>query len=87
VTGVLLKDLEIDSPTYAGLHIEGPDPITNATFDTIAITGAGDYGILVKAMSTGGGTFTNVTVSGSNGLDYEPNASFTITKGAGNTGW
>ena len=87
VSGVLLKDLTIDSPTYAGLHIEGPNAITNATFDTIAITGAGSYGILVVAKSTGGGTFSNVTVSGSNGLSYEPTASFTITKGAGDTGW
>jgi hypothetical protein len=87
VTGVLLKDLQIDSPTYAGLHIEGPNPITNATFDTIAITNAGDYGILVKAKSTGGGTFSNVTVTGSNGLSYEPGASFTITKDAGDSGW
>jgi hypothetical protein len=87
VSGVLLKDLQIDSPTYAGLHIEGPNEITNATFDTIAITGAGSYGILVRAKSTGGGTFSNVTVTGSNGLNYEPNASFTITKGAGNNGW
>ena len=87
VAGVLFKDLQIDSPTYAGLHIEGPNPITNATFDTIAITGAGSYGILVKSMASGGGTFSNVTVSGSTGLSYEPNASFTITKGAGDTGW
>jgi hypothetical protein len=87
VSGVLVKDLVIDSPTYAGLHIEGPNPITNATFDTISITNAGSYGILVRAKSTGGGTFSNVTVSGSNGLNYEPNASFTITKGAGDTGW
>jgi hypothetical protein len=87
VSGVLIKDLQIDSPTYAGLHIEGPNPITNATFDTIAITNAGSYGILVRAKSTGGGTFSNVTVTGSNGLNYEPNASFTITKGAGNSGW
>jgi hypothetical protein len=87
VAGVLLKDLQIDSPTFAGLHIEGPNAITNATFDTIAVTGAGSYGILVKAKSTGGGTFNNVTVAGSAGLSYEPNASFTITKGAGNTGW
>jgi hypothetical protein len=87
VSGVLVKDLIIDSPTFAGLHIEGPNPITNATFDTIAITNAGSYGILVRAKSTGGGTFSNVTVSGSNGLNYEPNASFTITKGAGDTGW
>ena len=87
VAGVLFKDLQIDSPTYAGLHIEGPDPITNATFDTIAITGAGSYGILVKSKASGGGTFSNVTVSGSTGLSYEPDASFTITKGAGDTGW
>ena len=87
VTGVLLKDLVIESPTYAGLHIEGPNPITNATFDTIAISNAGSYGILVRAKSTGGGTFSSVTVTGSNGLSYEPNASFTITKGAGDSGW
>jgi hypothetical protein len=89
VAGVILKDLLIDSPTYAGLHIEGPNPITNATFDTITITNAGSYGILVKAKAQGAGMFSNVTVSNaaSGGLSYELGASFNIGKGSGDTGW
>jgi hypothetical protein len=88
VSNVLIKDDEIDDPTYAGLHIEGPNPVS-ATFDTITITTPGSYGILVKAMSKGAGMFSNVTVSGpgAGGLSYEPSASFTINKGAGDTGW
>src|SRR5450432_298772 len=89
VAGVVLKDLLIDSPTYAGLHIEGPSPITNATFDTITITGAGTYGILVRSKAQGAGMFSNVTVTNaaSGGLSYEPGASFDIGKGSGDTGW
>ena len=31
--------------------------------------------------------FSNVTVSGSSGLNYEAGASFTIIKGGGDVGW
>jgi hypothetical protein len=89
IAGVLLKDIKIDSPTYAGLHIEGPNPITNATFDTIAIDGAGTFGILIKARSQGAGIFTNVTVSNasSGGMSYEGGATFNVGQGPGNRGW
>ena len=88
VSNVLIKDIEIDDPTFAGLHIEGPNPVTGI-FDTITIMSPGSYGILVKAMSTGSGMFSNVVVTspGAGGLSYEGSASFAINKGAGDTGW
>jgi hypothetical protein len=89
ISGILLADIEIESPTYAGLHIEGPNRIVNATFDKIAIDGAGTFGIVIKASAQGAGTFTNVTVTNaaSGGLSYETGARFTVGQGSGNGGW
>jgi hypothetical protein len=89
IAGLLVKDIVIDSPTFSGLHIQGPSPLTGAMFDNIMINDAGGFGILLKAMSAGQGTFTNVTVmrAARGGLSAEPSATFTASKGAGNSGW
>jgi hypothetical protein len=89
ISGLLFKDIVIDSPTYSGLHIEGGNPITNATFTNITISNAGTFGILIRAMTQGGGTFTNVTVTNAarGGLSYEPSSSFNVGQGGGNVGW
>ncbi|HVZ74989.1 MAG TPA: hypothetical protein VHJ20_21555 [Polyangia bacterium] len=89
ISGLLFKDITVDSPTYSGLHIQGSNPITNATFDGITIDGAGSYGLLVQAMTSGGGQFTNVVVTHASGggIYYEPGAGFDLGRGAGDSGW
>jgi hypothetical protein len=89
ISGLLIKDILIDAPTFSGIHIEGGNPITNATFDGIMINDAGSFGILVRSNTSGGGTFSNVDVARAarGGLSVEPSAGFNLGKGAGNTGW
>jgi hypothetical protein len=89
MSGLLFKDILIEAPTFSGLHFEGGNAITNVTFDGVTINDAGTYGILVKPMTQGGGSFTNVTVSRAarGGVSYEPGAGFNLGKGAGNQGW
>jgi hypothetical protein len=74
---------------YSGLQLQGPAAITNATFDTLAITNAGSFGIAVVSMTSGAGTFSNVTVTNAarGGLGYDPGATFSINQGGGNSGW
>jgi hypothetical protein len=89
ITGLVVKDIVIDSPTYSGLQIQGPNAVTNATFDNIMINDAGGFGLLIMSNAQGAGTFTNVTVARAarGGLSYEPMATFNVTQAAGNTGW
>jgi hypothetical protein len=89
ISGLSVKDDTIDSPTYSGLQLQGPAAITNATFDTLAITNAGSFGIAVVSMTSGAGTFSNVTVTNAarGGLGYDPGATFSINQGGGNSGW
>ena len=87
---VVVKDILIDSPTFAGIEIEGSYALESATFEDIQIKGAGTYGILVRSSTSGQATFTNVVVTGSakDGLlNYGPKLKFQLDKGTGNSGW
>ncbi len=87
---ILVKDILIDSPTFSGIHIQGPFNLNTTTFENIQIVNAGTSGILINSNATGGATFNSVNVTNptSGGLRNEaPPNKFTITRGSGNGGW
>ncbi len=54
-------------------------------FDTVTIDGAGSNGIEIDA--TGSATFNDVTVTGAATAASTVESGFTVTRGAGDTGW
>ncbi|HEY0736577.1 MAG TPA: glycosyl hydrolase family 28-related protein [Herpetosiphonaceae bacterium] len=89
ISGLVVDDLIIDSPTYSGIHIQGPANLSNITLGNIYITNPGSYGILINRNATGGATFNGVSVSNpiAGGLRDETNGTFALTRGTGNSGW
>lgn len=87
ISGLVVRDIEIDSPTFSGLHIQGPSTVSNASFTNVRISNAGSWGISITNAS-GGATFSSVTVAdpGSDGLRNQ-SGSFVITRGTGISGW
>jgi hypothetical protein len=88
IAGLLVQDLVIDSPTFAGIEIQGPNRLTKASFENITISSPGTAGILIQ--TPGAATFSAVTVvaPGGDALSNKPLAGkFEITKGQGNEGW
>jgi hypothetical protein len=82
---VLVKDLDILDSTYSGILVSFQKTVTNLTVQNVKIQNTGLYGI--EIISAGSGTFSGVTVSGAPSGGLSSSGGFTITRGAGNTGW
>jgi hypothetical protein len=90
LSGLVIKDILIDSPTFSGLQIETQRKLNAATFENITIDNAGTYGILISLSTTGSAAFNAVVVTDAKagGLrNNAPGSSFKITRGADNDGW
>ncbi|MBN2388575.1 MAG: hypothetical protein JXB85_16280 [Anaerolineales bacterium] len=90
ISGLLVSDLLIDSPTFSGIELEGSYPITHASFDHIEVRQPGTWGILFHSNTAGEVAFSFVVVSnpGAGGLlNYAPSLYFTLDPGEGNRGW
>ncbi|MFJ8883708.1 carbohydrate-binding protein [Streptomyces sp. NPDC102402] len=82
---VLIKDNQILDSTYSGLLVSWQKNVSALTVDGLKIDKAGSYGIEIN--SAGAGTFSGVTVSGAAAGGLSHAGGFTVTRGAGNTGW
>jgi hypothetical protein len=90
ISGLVIRDMLIDSPTFTGIELEGSYPITSATIEHVDVQHPGTWGIFLHSNLTGEVTFSSVTVSdpGEEGLlDYAPKLKFKLIKGIGNSGW
>ncbi|MBA3471574.1 MAG: hypothetical protein H0T53_18215 [Herpetosiphonaceae bacterium] len=89
ISGLVVRDITIDRPTYAGIQIQGPGQLA-AMFERIAIANPGTNGVRIGPTVQGEATFSGVTVinPGSDSLlDQARPDLFTLTRGAGNGGW
>ncbi len=78
-------NLILDS-NYEAIHFIG-NSVSNITFDNNQIIGTGTYAIENRA-NGGGVTFTNTTATGlGTGSYFSCGSGFTLTMGAGNSGW
>ena len=87
---VLVKDVQIESPTFAGLELDGSQAIGALTVDTVSITGAGANGIVIGSAVAGNGAFSRVQVAGSALAalrNDSPGYHFKLVRGDGNSGW
>jgi hypothetical protein len=90
ISGLVIRDILIDSPTFSGIELEGSYPITSATIDHVDVKRSGTSGIFLHSNLAGKVTFSSVTVSqpGEQGLlDYSPKLKFKLIKGNANSGW
>jgi hypothetical protein len=85
IAGLAVQDLLIESSTFAGVELQGPFAIEDASFERIEVVDAGTSAIAFSSAS-GGATFDHVTATNS-GSAESPGSQFTITRGAGNSGW
>ncbi|MDX3854565.1 CBM35 domain-containing protein [Streptomyces sp. AK02-01A] len=82
---VLVQDIDIVDSTYSGVLLSYQKTISDLTLKNIKIQNTGAYGI--EVISAGSGTFSGVTVTGAASGGLSSTGGFTITRGAGNSGW
>jgi hypothetical protein len=90
IRGLVIEDMLIDSPTFAGIELQGSYLITSTTFENITVQHAGTSGIHLSSNLQGDATFSfiNVKDSGEEALtDYAPKLKFQLILGDGNNGW
>lgn len=90
ITGLVVDDMLIDSPTFAGIELQGSYPITASTLEHITVESAGTSGIHLGSNLQGDVSFSSVTVidSGKEPLtNYAPRLKFQLIDGNGNSGW
>jgi hypothetical protein len=90
IRGLLLRDLRIESATFAGIELAGGYPISGLTIDHLEILAPGTYGIFIQSTVAGDAVLSNVDVEnpGKGGiLNYAPKLLFALTRGIGNRGW
>jgi hypothetical protein len=90
IKGLMVKDILIDNPTFAGIELQGSYPITSAAFENITVQYAGTSGIYLSSNLQGDATFSFVNVKDSRKeplTNYAPKLRFQLTLGDGNRGW
>ncbi len=89
ISGLIVRDILIDTPTFSGLELEGSYPV-RATMERIEIRQAGTWGIFLHSNLVGEVSFSSVRVLGAGQgalLDYTAKARFHLIKGDRNDGW
>jgi hypothetical protein len=87
IANVHVQDLLIESPTFSGIHFQGPKLASGIVLDNVEIRQPGTVGIVVNSNALGGAQASRVIVTGSQGLQNDAPSRFTIEKLAGNGGW
>lgn len=89
MSGFLLADLDLESPTFSGIHVQGSNRIDGVTMQGITIHQPGAAGIQLDSDANGAATADGVVVTSaaSGGLEDDAHGAFAIARGGGNSGW
>lgn len=82
---IVVRDMTIEDSTYAGVLMSWQKSIQQVSFDRVAVTGSGTYGIELHA--AGSATFANTTVSGSGTAGLLNDMGFVLNRLGGNSGF
>ena len=82
---VVVSDMTITDSTYQGLLLSYQKTISGISFDRVAISGAGTYGIELNA--AGSASISNTTVSGAASGGLLNSTGYTLNRGSGNSGF
>ena len=88
VQNITVTDLDIVSPTYFGVHVQGPNAISAVTLSNATISDPGEGAFYLNSGSNGSMNVDHVVATGSPlGVRDDSMGAFTIVQGAGNSGW
>ncbi len=88
VQNITVTDLDIISPTYFGVHVQGTNAISAVSISNATISNPAEGAFFLNSGSNGSMSVDNVVVTGSPlGVRDDSKGAFTLVRGAGNSGW
>ncbi|HEY0707836.1 MAG TPA: glycosyl hydrolase family 28-related protein [Polyangia bacterium] len=89
IAGIQIRDIQIDSPTFSGIHFGGAHSANGISLDNIQVNNYGTLGLWITAEARGNVSANNVTVTGAvnKGIQNDTRNAFILEKGTGNVGW
>jgi hypothetical protein len=85
-----VRDLRIQSPTFSGVHVQGPRAIRDFALEDVTIDAPGTVGLLVNGNASGSAQASRVVLTGTaagHGLQNDAPQTFTFQRTSGNAGW
>jgi hypothetical protein len=88
VQNITVTDLDIVSPTYYGVHVQGQNAISAVSISNANISDPGNGVFFLNSGSNGSMNVDSVVATGSpQGVRDDSMGAFTLIRGAGNAGW
>jgi hypothetical protein len=88
ISGVRVDTLDIQAPSYFGVHIQGTAQTSDVVFSNVKVSNPASGVFFLNSGSRGTLTASNFVASGSPlGIRNDSGGAFSIVRGAGNSGW
>jgi hypothetical protein len=88
VQNITVTDLDIVSPTYYGVHVQGTNAINAVSISNATVSDPGQGVFFLNSGSNGSMNVDNVVATGSpQGVRDDSMGAFNLVRGAGNSGW
>jgi hypothetical protein len=88
IRGVRVRDLAIESPTFSGVHMQGPQRLEDVVLEDVRIEAPGSVGVLVNANARGVVRAAGMVMKDApRALENAAGSAFVLEKGSGNVGW
>jgi hypothetical protein len=88
IHNIVINDLDIVSPTFSGIHVQGTDYMDSIWFTGVNIYRPGSAAFFLNWGSNGAMDVVNATVTDApSGVRDDSDGHFTILRGKGNEGW
>ena len=83
-----VTDMDIVSPTYFGVHVQGQNSVGSVSLSGLTISNPGNGAFFLNWGSRGAMNADGVVATGAPvGVRNDAGGNFTIFRGAGNSGW
>lgn len=88
IAGIAVSDLDVLSPTYFAVHVQGTNAISDLTLSNVNVSSPGTGVFFLNWGANGSLTASNLVATGSpRGVRDDTSGAFRVNRGAGNTGW
>ncbi|HTA92373.1 MAG TPA: glycosyl hydrolase family 28-related protein, partial [Polyangiaceae bacterium] len=88
ISGISVTDLDVQSPTYFAVHVQGTNAINGVTLSNVTVSSPGEGVFFLNSGANGSMSADHVVASGSpNGVRDDTGGAFNLIRGAGNSGW